>query len=257
MELLNKSYEITKLHGISVVRDDLLPGGTKQRAVIPFLKGLMQNGHRHFYYASPFCGFAQVALAYAGLVLKTKVTVICERDKRKSVPAFHLFSILAQTYGANIVMVDSLEEAEHLATARSKAHPRGFKIPMGFNRPEFIENLKCEVQNVLADIEARNGTIKRIWLPIGSGTLVRTFLSATTQDVKLMCVNVKVLAPDDERIRALSDSPRVKIFNAPMAFHDEAKNLPEIPSNLFYDAKIWSFIEMHGHPGDLWWNVAR
>ena len=48
---------------IFAIRDDLLPGGTKQRAAIPYIHNEIKKGHRHFIYASPFSGFAQVALA--------------------------------------------------------------------------------------------------------------------------------------------------------------------------------------------------
>ncbi len=48
---------------IWIAREDLLPGGTKQRAVIPYLRELSALGYRQLAYASPFCGYAQVALA--------------------------------------------------------------------------------------------------------------------------------------------------------------------------------------------------
>lgn len=49
---------------IHVVREDLLPGGTKQRAVSHFISQSAESGRCQFVYASPFCGYAQVALAY-------------------------------------------------------------------------------------------------------------------------------------------------------------------------------------------------
>ncbi|MBC7370827.1 MAG: hypothetical protein H7326_04635 [Bdellovibrionaceae bacterium] len=46
-----------------IAREDLLEGGSKQRAIAPYLEDLVRAGYTHFIYASPFCGFAQVALA--------------------------------------------------------------------------------------------------------------------------------------------------------------------------------------------------
>lgn len=63
---------ITKLDGIRVVRDDLLPGGTKQRASAPFIQDMVNIGYSHFVYASPFAGFAQVALAYTCRMLNVR-----------------------------------------------------------------------------------------------------------------------------------------------------------------------------------------
>jgi hypothetical protein len=48
---------------VHVVRDDLLPGGTKQRAVHAYLRDAIAGGATSFVYASPPPGFAQVALA--------------------------------------------------------------------------------------------------------------------------------------------------------------------------------------------------
>ena len=49
---------------VIVVRDDLLDGGTKQRAAVPFLMYFLQNGCKEFTYASPFSGFAQIGRAH-------------------------------------------------------------------------------------------------------------------------------------------------------------------------------------------------
>ncbi|RYZ79617.1 MAG: hypothetical protein EOP06_26860, partial [Proteobacteria bacterium] len=62
-----------------VVRDDLLIGGTKQRAIIPFITELRQQGYDNFFYASPFCGFAQIALATAVQLLGVECTIYCEK----------------------------------------------------------------------------------------------------------------------------------------------------------------------------------
>jgi hypothetical protein len=67
---------------------------------------------------------------------------------------------------------------------------------------------------------------------------------------------VRVLTPDDQRIVRLKTSSRVHLQEADRPFHSPATFLPEIPSNLFYDAKLWSIVDAEGLTGDLWWNVA-
>ncbi|OQW49146.1 MAG: hypothetical protein A4S09_03525 [Proteobacteria bacterium SG_bin7] len=106
-----------------------------------------------------------------------------------------------------------------------------------------------------------SGTIgkdpKQIWLPVGSGTLVKTFDQILNSKITIQAVNVHVLPADDKRITELVYKPRVKMISAPMPFHEMAKNLPGVPSNIFYDAKLWEFIEKFSEDGDVWWNVAR
>lgn len=239
-----------------VVRDDVLPGGTKQRAAYPFLRDMMKMGVDHFIYASPFSGFAQVAIAYVAKELNVRCTLICEKDQRFPDRRFHPFSMTAQEYGAQIIMADSLPEAEELATAFER-EKNDYKIPLGLDCPLFKHHLKHEFVKAFEDIEAVHGDIKTLWLPVGSGTLARTMLSVIPSTVKLKCVNVRVLDSKDTRIEGLSRFSNVYFFHAPMTFHTPANDFPDIPSNVFYDAKLWAFIKEHGEDGDFWWNVAK
>ena len=241
---------------IGVVRDDLLIGGTKQRACAPFLETLLSQGHEHFVYASPFAGFAQVALAYVSSELGTRCTLICEKDQRFPTKfQKHPFTQLAESFGARIVLVNDLDEAE--AFAQRLSDQGLMKIPLGFNCPEFKTELAREVERAWIQIRSMRPGIKRLWLPIGSGTLLSTFKEVIPSRIQLMGVNVRVLSDEDHRIEALRRDPAVKFFQCPLRFHEEAQNLPAIPSNLFYDAKIWALLNEHGQEGDLWWNVAR
>src|SRR5687768_9894600 len=65
---------------LHVVRDDRLEGGTKQRAAEPFLAELVVDGVREVVYASPFAGFAQVALAASCRRVGLRCTVFASRD---------------------------------------------------------------------------------------------------------------------------------------------------------------------------------
>jgi hypothetical protein len=49
----------------------------------------------------------------------------------------------------------------------------------------------------------------------------------------------------------------VQYFSAEQEFSEMATNRPPVPSNIHYDAKLWSFVKSHAQDGDLWWNVAR
>jgi hypothetical protein len=254
---LSPAPVLTLLGTTLVVRDDLLPGGTKQRASAPFIQDMINLGFNHFVYASPFAGFAQVALAYVCQILGVRSTIVCERDQRFAENQFHPFSLLAQSYGAKLIMVNSLKEAEGFAEAIGTHQNRTLKIPLGFDCPEFRFHLKNVISDAFKNIERRTGRVKNLWMPVGSGTLVRTFLTAIPERVKFKCVNVRVLNNTDPRITAIVENPRIEYFEAPMPFHSEATDFPDIPSNTFYDAKLWDFIKKYGRTRDVWWNVAR
>jgi hypothetical protein len=248
---------LTRQGGITIVRDDLLPGGTKQRACGSFLEDMMRLGKRHFIYASPFAGFAQVALAYVSQMLDVSCTLFCERDQRFEDDRLHPFSLLAQSYGASVILVESLAKAQEKTFALSRIDSQSMQIPLGFDCPEFRIHLEKRISESVAQIEDEVGHLDTIWMPIGSGTLMRSFLNALPERIKFKCVNVRILETSDVRIETIRNNPRVQYFEAPMTFHTEAQDLPSIPSNIFYDAKLWAFIKKDAQLGDLWWNVAQ
>lgn len=242
---------------LHVVRDDLLPAGTKQRAVLPLLRDLMRQGHVHMIYASPFAGFAQVALAYGCHALGLRCTLFCERDATQTGIQPHPFTRLAEKWGAEIVLVNDLEEAEDRANDLCDSG-QGFKIPLGFHCREFQHHFQRAVEEALTSIRHQIGFLpSRVWLPVGSGTLTQAFRKAAPASTQLCCVDVRVLKGCDLRIQAIRSLPRVQYFAAPETFAEQAKRPPPLPSNIHYDAKLWAFVNELAQDGDLWWNVAR
>jgi len=243
---------------IKVVRDDLLNGGTKSRAAVPFLKYMSRldpvtnlflgNSINEFVYASPFCGYAQVALALSAAECGFKSTIFVEKD-----PYTSKISELSQTIinHSNIILCDSLTEAEVLAENYSKTfNKKVFKIPLGFNDPAFRWFLKDNLRN---DIKKLN--TKRFWLPVGSGTLASIFREILPKKVKLACINVRVLPDTDSRLEYVKSISDLYI-STPEKFHEPRLIAPPIPSNKFYDSKLWQHIYEFANNGDVWWNVA-
>ncbi len=241
------------------VRDDLLPGGSKQRACTPFLQKLVKEGRDEFYYASPFAGFAQVALAYTCRQLGLKCLLFCESDPtQKSFGLKHEFTRLAEAYGAKISMHSCLQEAEEHATEKSCQSPNSFKIPLGLKCELFTDAFERALRIQWAQVIYQIGFVpRRLWLPVGSGTLVSVFERIVSPTTQLMCVDVHVLPAKDLRILSLVNNANINLFSAPECFQDRADLPPEIPSNVHYDAKLWQFLVRLGQNEDLWWNVAR
>ena len=243
---------------IFVVRDDLLPGGTKQRACAPFLMNLMRQGYRHFVYASPFSGFAQIALASVCQSLNLQCTLFCEKDQTQDGQKFHEFSLLAQSYGAQLVLTQTLSEATTKAGLFTQKSTDRKELPLGFDCDEFRQALHEKISVMWTDMIQELPQIpQNIWLPVGSGTLTKTIHSLVPASVHLKCVNVRVLPENDHRLLQVAKLSRTTLYQSELFFHQPAQDRPQIPSNLYYDAKLWSFIQQNACDGDLWWNVAR
>lgn len=244
---------------IFVVRDDLLKGGTKQRGLVDLLKQYSQMGYRRFAYASPFCGYAQVALSYLCQQMGFECILFCERDKLSSQLEAHSYTTKAKNYGSEVHLYDSLDEAQAELSARCREDRSLLQIPLGFDCPEFVgfyvDALKKQWELFCQQLGSEP---KVLWLPVGSGTLTKSFLKVLEHsETVIHAADVHVLKQDDYRIKYLSENLKVKMFSAPMDFHVPEKNLPPFPSNEFYDAKLGPFIKQYGNDGDVWWNVAN
>lgn len=235
---------------VMVARDDYLTGGTKERALWGYLGGLSK---REYVYASPFSGYAQIALAHVSAQMGRSCVIIAETDPATG--QLHEYSRRARAHGASVFPSRNLAEAEEIAGRLASTRRRMIKIPLGFDVPEFRQSMALVLSHEWARINQRlPGGVKRLWIPVGSGTLASSFLSFLPPEIEIKALNVRVLSEEDQRIQRLKDS--VDLKTAGMTFHEPANFLPGIPSNLYYDAKLWEHINVEGRTGDLWWNVA-
>jgi len=215
--------------GLLVVRDDLLPGGTKRRV----LDGLL-NCADEFVYASPACGYAQVALAYAATANGKRATIF---TARRNAP--HARTAEARAAGAKIVMVPFGYLSNVTARARLYAAQTGAAyLPFGFDT--------AEVAEALVAVAAGLGVMPReVWTVAGSGTLSRALQRAWP-----------AAAFYAVRIGKAPDIGRAALRVAPEPFERDARERPPFPSCGNYDAKAWRFIVRQASPGALFWNVA-
>lgn len=212
-----------------VVRDDLLPGGTKARVA-----HLLFDWHIEYVYASPVYGYAQIALAYAAKAHGKLATIFCAKRKHR-----HARTEEARRAGAKLVEIPS----GYLSVVRSRAIEycavSGAKlIPFGFDTPE--------IHDALADL-ARTLPCnpKEVWSVAGSGLLSRSLQAAWPQaDFRAV------------RVGAAPDAGRAHIFTALETFEQDARVRPPFPSCSNYDAKAWHYIRECAKPGALFWNVA-
>lgn len=237
---------------VIVVRDDLLRGGTKQRAAVPFLRTHQQAGITEFVYASPFSGYAQVALAYSCDFLGASCTLFAEHHNGR----MSEFTQSVANFAA-VNLSDSLTEAERAAEKYVQETVGCLKIPLGFNDDLFKHFLRMELTQQWNLLCSELGfTPRRLWLPIGSGTLASIFSTIVT-DTELKLVDVQVLPGNDARIVAVKELANSQYIKTLEPFHQPAQVLPPIPSNRYYDAKLWQFLSIHAENNDVWWNVAK
>jgi hypothetical protein len=218
--------------GISVVRDDLLPGGTKRRAIHLLFNSVADE----YIYASPAQGAAQIALAYAARDYGKKATIFVAQRKQ-----LHPFTHEAAVLGANIIQVPMgfLSNVTAKARAYCFGQDRRCLLPFGLDHEFMIEG----IANVARSLDI---TPHEVWSITSSGVLTRG-LQRAWPEARFFGVQVGA-TPDAGRCET--------VYVAPERFEQNAKHPPSFPSCSNYDAKAWQFVKRYASPGALFWNVA-
>ena len=244
-EVLNPSIEIEKVtiskdFTVKVVRDDLLVGGTKQRALYVFFNDTKEE----YIYASPVNGYAQIALAYVAGLYKKKATVFLA-----SGPMTDLTK-KAKKLGAKIVFIKPPNRLKDIQSAAAKYALRKENrclLPFGLGNEEFAHTLAVNIKKAWG----RKRAPKRMWVVAGSATILKS-LSIVFPDCFFLVLRVgKRIWPDQ------LEGFRNKLYTSPLKFYQKATVLPPYPSVETYDAKLWEFVLKEGQDGDYVWNVGR
>jgi hypothetical protein len=215
--------------GIVVVRDDLLPGGTKRRALVHLLRS-----DQEYVYASPAAGYAQVALAYACRDVGASCTVFTAKRK-----TLHPLTAEAKTHGAKIVLVPYGYLSHVQASVKHYSEMTSATVlPFGLDTAE----MRREIARVACGLQV---TPREIWTVAGSGALTRALQQAWPV-ARFYAV----------RIGREPMVGQATLYHAPERFEEQAHQSPPFPSSAWYDAKAWRFIQQYATPGALFWNVG-
>lgn len=217
-----------------VLRDDLLPGGTKRRVLHHLLRSVTED---ELVYPGHAGGFAGLALALAA------------QDHGKRVRLFFPFplletDVLRKTIALPNVSYEVIEGAVEqqdvvpAAQAHAEAH-RACMYPIGFNMPSFSAGLVSLAKSLPISPQ-------EVWVLGGSGTLARA-LDIAWPGAVVQTVNLGM--PHG----SFGDT---NVWHAPELPDEQARFPPPYPSAPLYDAKIWRFASVHGIDGALIWNVA-
>jgi hypothetical protein len=235
---------------LTVVRDDLVPGGTKSTVA----EVLWDGGYDEVVFPSPCEGFAQIALGV--VATRTGKRATCFVAKRK---VQHPNVERARKAGTRIIEVPhgrySVVRArarEYVEMATRFGDPdhagdgwRAHLVPLGIAGPGLEEAMTRRGRAVYRQLPALPS---EVWVCVGSGALCRS-LRAAFPGVPFHAVQVghKVTA---------EDVAGATVHVAPEPFGQVARRPPPWPSAPNYDAKLWQFVERLAQPGALIWNVA-
>jgi len=227
--------KIEEYNGINVLRDDLLPGGTKS-----VLMKKIIGEPEEYVYASPVYGGFQIALAEYCQKVGKKATIFCAKRAK-----LHENTVRCEELGAKVVQVPYGYLSVIEKHARDYCENTGAeKIVFGGKEPKYK---KIIARRMKAVIKKLGREPEEIWCAIGSGTLVESILSAT-KTAKIYGVQVGAEYTDTHE--------RLTILKYPKSFDKPSKYKPDFPSTVNYDLKAWEFCNLHKKGKDVFfWNV--
>lgn len=228
---------IEKHENINVLRDDLLPGGTKS----VFLGKILDLTKDCFVYASPVYGAMQIALSHYCSSIGKQAVIFCAKRK---VP--HNNSLKAKEAGGIVYQVPYgyLNNCQSKALQYAKDN-NGQCLKFGGNYEISTSAIADRMKQVSSKLGFEPDII---YCAVGSGTLLKGIIAGTS-NARIFGVMVgtdfKQPVPD-----------RVTLIRYEKGFEFESKISSPFPSCKNYDLKAWEYCRKGKHEGNVFfWNV--
>lgn len=222
-----------------VVRDDLLPGGSKIRFLPHLTKGAGE-----VVFGGPFCGGAPLALSVLGRRTGQKITLFYAARAN-----LHPRQAAARENGAELVFVRPGYMTCVQARARTYAAEVGaLFLPLGFDVPAAQE----PYVEVMREVRSRVGSPDEVWCATGSGMLARC-LGLAFPDSMVRAVAVGLASRHDKQ----SFGSNVELLGCDYRFEQEARGeAPPFPACPNYERKAWELLCASKPRGTvLFWNI--
>ena len=228
-----------------VFRDDLLYGGTKQRALLNYAVFMGAQNYDCVIYAGPPQGIAQVALGVICKYLNKPGIMIYidpfypfiqnEKKRQNNYRKFPM-SCKAAKMGVKLLYGGrTLDEAQNFAQDFAKTN-NGFLVPFGLDDPNF-KGLLVEALCEAIPLKIRESKIV-LWTIVGSGLLMNTFYEVFPNAFIIGVRAGKPIYFDS------IDPTRTFIISVDYNFATSPNLLPPYPTVPCYDGKIWEqFLE--------------
>jgi len=231
---------VLEQHGnLTVLRDDLLEGGSKTR-FLPYLV----EGAREVVFGGPFCGGAPWALAVVGRHFGQRVTLFYAKRAHR-----HRRQALAEAAGAIIREISPGYMTVVQKRARDYANANGaLFLPLGFDLPAAEEPFVEFMRGVRRRL---GGSPPEVWCCAGSGMLARCLAKAFPESA-IHAVAVGLAS----RHEAQAFGPNVEMHAIALRFEQECREAAPFPSCPNYDRKAWMVAARQARPGALFFNVA-
>lgn len=256
---------------ITVVRDDLLCGGSKSRTLYPYLldTGLVDQ-YTDYVYVSPWYGGAQIALAWTCALLQH------QRDQHYQATLFYTapeglegvslnamtpesftgphgvkislhdsrippYTKLALSYGAQVFFIPAGQE--HQAARDYVKNHHAYLLPSGFRTPYVINLIADLAENLIPYL----GRYDECWCAVGSGALLEGLKKSKIADNYYGVCVFQTCPKGIDGI--IPDIPFEQTYPSSL--------WPPFPSALHYDAKVWPHLlsSTSTKRKVLYWNV--
>jgi len=215
--------------GITVVRDDLVEGGTKRPVLAELLPVWTDD---EFVFPAASEGYGQIALALAARDAGKRATIFVA-ERKTPTPETQA----ALDAGANVVGVPQGRYSVVQCRAREYAAEHGARyLPPGFADPEFLAGVAERARSTRLEPHT-------VVVTVGSGALCRGLMLGWP-DAYFIAVKVGMRP----------DVGRAEIVVAPEEYSHVADEPPPFPSAPYQDAKAWRFVS-HDR-GVVFWNIA-
>jgi hypothetical protein len=255
------STHVTSKNVHVYVLNDHLIGGSKARAILPYIRTHLARGIEEFVYVGPTGGAGFMTLGVGVAELGARATFFLCGPPNHRVDKVRSLGLAVRDRFRNLQ--DARKVCEAYLSARSAG--RTMEVPFGIADDLFVEMM---VASISKDVE-RLTPPTRVWSAGGSGCMLK-ILKEVWPDATFIVVEVgkflngwglyeppgEVWRRDPVHVpRATSPDLKTIAYHHPLRFPEAARVVPPYPSLLNYDAKVWEYVCAHAEPYDLVWNV--
>ena len=237
------SIVIENHQNVEVLRDDILPGGTKS----VLLKNILDDSYDEYVYASPVYGAAQLALASYCKSIGKRATIFCAKRNKK-----HPNTQRCLDLGAKVVEIPYgyLHVVQHHAKNYCE-ETNSLLLPFGLDTEESKNLIANRMRKVISKLGYEPD---EVWCALGSGVLMEGILRGTTT-AKVHAIQVG--KEYNIGIRKFEEGfDRLLIHKHKLPFEKESKFQMDFPSTKNYDLKAWEMcINNKGDGKIFFWNV--
>lgn len=247
-EIYDPDIFIQKIDKINIIRDDIIIGGTKFRAAIPFIKNLLSDKSiNELIYFGASNGIAQLALSYCLYLLKSNVKLTIFFQQTKMVDAVGLSNTSKLVYyNTNYIFYpEPMKLIWPKMDIYASKNKNSVMIPFGLDDDYFKQLLEDALKEKLANLK-----IEKLWLVAGSATLLSILMKILDKTFFNVVQVGKSIKLDN------FDKSRIKLYVSKYRLYEQINCKIPYPTLKSYDGKIWEFANEF-QEGDFIWNVAN